>query len=546
MKEGNVSTNMQESRQLPSYSIKDKSLITKWKLPQKRIFSSSDIPSFQSSKAIANINGIVSLICTKISLVNVPLGALNDELVNFNSKGFHHSVTTSEKVMQKHRDTTSVETPPKFADEAESRSYSTVAKAILGILQKFKDLKDQTPPFPGPRRYGNFACRDWHDKLTSNIDSILDEAFFDLLHEAEKSENYLGLKNEIRYYLLGSFGSRERLDYGTGHELSFVSFLGCLVMIDLINREEMKGSEWLLILAGYYDLVKSLILSYTLEPAGSHGVWGLDDHFHLIYVFGACQLVDFKTLGANTEFQTSNTSINVMNYRMGLTPSSILNPDTLRRERDKNLYYNAISFIRMVKVGPFSEHSPILYEISASKNWEKIARGMLRMYYGEVLSKFPVVQHFYFGGVFFPWVDTNGHELRSSENQSELLSETPNAETHKNVDNGNRYIESVTSTMGTFYPDREDELSKLLQERRKVTSNGKVIRGITTSRDAGTDAQRQQHNPNTVHQTRVPWETKSGGNVAVDFTGTTRPAGPSESAGTTGQTGHSDTKVPWK
>ena len=524
---------MQESGQLPSYSLNDKSLTEKWKPPQKRIFSGVDIPSFQSSRAIANINGIVSLICTKISLVDVPAGALDDKLVDFSLKGFKHSVTASQTITPSNRNT-KVDAPPKFIDESESKGYSTITRAILSILKKFTDLKAQTPPFPGPRRYGNFACRDWHDKLTSNIDSILNDAFLDLLQEAEKSENYFGMKEEIKYYLLGSFGSRERLDYGTGHELSFVSFLGCLVMIDLIDRKEMKGSEWLLILAGYYDLVKSLILSYTLEPAGSHGVWGLDDHFHLVYVFGACQLVDFKTLGASPESQAPNISTKVMNYRMGLTPSSILNPDTLRRERDKNLYYNAISFIRMVKVGPFSEHSPILYEISASKNWEKIARGMLRMYYGEVLSKFPVVQHFYFGGVFFPWVDTNGQELRSSEGQSEALTETQNAQAHKNVDNGNRYNESVTSTMGTFYPDREDELSKLLQERRKVTTNERAAGGITSCRLVGTNSQRQHHNLNAVHQTRVPWETKKAGNVAASSTGPTGPAG------------LGDTKVPWK
>jgi serine/threonine-protein phosphatase 2A activator len=33
---------------------------------------------------------------------------------------------------------------------------------------------------------------------------------------------------EIKQYFLGGFGSSQRLDYGTGHELSFLAFLGCL------------------------------------------------------------------------------------------------------------------------------------------------------------------------------------------------------------------------------------------------------------------------------------------------------------------------------
>ncbi|KAL8946142.1 MAG: hypothetical protein Q9183_007945, partial [Haloplaca sp. 2 TL-2023] len=74
---------------------------------------------------------------------------------------------------------------------------------------------------------------------------------------------------------------------------------------------------------------------------------------------------------------------------------------TVSQERTKNLYFSAIGFIYDVKKGPFWEHSPMLYDISGVRaGWAKINKGMIKMYMAEVLSKFPVVQHLYFGSLF--------------------------------------------------------------------------------------------------------------------------------------------------
>jgi serine/threonine-protein phosphatase 2A activator len=65
------------------------------------------------------------------------------------------------------------------------------------------------------------------------------------------------------------------------------------------------------------------------------------------------------------------------------------------------MYFSAIGFIYDVKKGPFWEHSPVLYDISGIQaGWAKINKGMIKMYNAEVLSKFPVVQHFPFGSLF--------------------------------------------------------------------------------------------------------------------------------------------------
>ena len=95
----------------------------------------------------------------------------------------------------------------------------------------------------------------------------------------------------VEPYLLTSFGSFTRMDYGTGHETSFALFLLCLTLVRFFVPEPRVERQMVLnVYVRYLRLCWRLQDVYKLEPAGSHGVWGLDDYTFLSYIFGSAQL----------------------------------------------------------------------------------------------------------------------------------------------------------------------------------------------------------------------------------------------------------------
>ena len=118
-------------------------------------------------------------------------------------------------------------------------------------------------------------------------------------------------------------------------------------------------------MARYLDLVRKLIQRYTLEPAGSHGVWGLDDHSFLPYIFGSAQYG--PAIGETDPTPTEGS------LRDAPDPGNVAVATIVQKERRKNMYFGAIGFIYDVKKGPFWEHSPTLYDISGVRaGWGKI------------------------------------------------------------------------------------------------------------------------------------------------------------------------------
>jgi serine/threonine-protein phosphatase 2A activator len=111
---------------------------------------------------------------------------------------------------------------------------------MLGSISK---LIESAPPDTGPRRFGNVAFRQWFQLAEDAAPGLLHE-FLDgsgLVGREKRSTQRELLRDELKVYLIGSFGSAQRLDYGTGHELSFLAFLGCLWKIGLFQPGEEQA-----------------------------------------------------------------------------------------------------------------------------------------------------------------------------------------------------------------------------------------------------------------------------------------------------------------
>ncbi|KAJ8039296.1 Serine/threonine-protein phosphatase 2A activator [Holothuria leucospilota] len=302
----------------------------------------------------------------------------------------------------------------------DSCNISETCHKLIKMIDIIDEWAKEIPPLEQPQRFGNMAFRTWHTKLKEgSIDIVLNLssrlmslAAHESMSMACACRHYINLKVyvafpshidcapkvmsplqylpnatsyrdcfnyqlemnaetlikdvlpdsckdaslELKAYVTEGFGNYTRIDYGTGHEMNYAAFLCCLFKLRVLTEADSVAVVHH-VFNRYLKFMRYLQMRYRMEPAGSQGVWGLDDFQFLPYIWGSSQLLAHEKL----------------------SPKDFVNSD--------------------VKTGPFAEHSNQLWNISGVPHWTKVNSGLIKMYDNEVLGKFPVVQHFHFGNL---------------------------------------------------------------------------------------------------------------------------------------------------
>uniref|UniRef100_A0A915IFG5 Serine/threonine-protein phosphatase 2A activator n=1 Tax=Romanomermis culicivorax TaxID=13658 RepID=A0A915IFG5_ROMCU len=244
-----------------------------------------------------------------------------------------------------------------------AKPFSDVINRLIKLLDQLDALVDQIPPSDQPQRFGNKAYRVWHEKLIEDSDILIQQ----VLNDSALNDSIVELKS----YLQDSFGNATRIDYGTGHEACFLIFLLCLYSLKIIVDDNFLQLICI-VFERYLALCRKLQLVYRMEPAGSHGVWCLDDYQFLPFIFGSAQLIEDK------RFFPDNPN---------LTPDCYVKDGFAEKYADQFMFMGCIKFINQVKTGLFCEHSNQLWNISCVKEWRKVNQGLIKMYQNEVKNK---------------------------------------------------------------------------------------------------------------------------------------------------------------
>eukprot|EP00968_Pinguiococcus_pyrenoidosus_P000738 scaffold47_cov258-Pinguiococcus_pyrenoidosus.AAC.65 len=151
---------------------------------------------------------------------------------------------------------------------------SPVVQHLAALFTDFDRWIDEIPPLQQPMRFGNRAFCEWHRRLQAEGTRKVSSALVQGMHEAGadaeaerfrlREEGGEGLVEEASAYLLQCFGHHVRIDYGTGHETSFVMWWLSLRRAGAITENDTAAMVLEVFAKGYLGVVRRL----QVRPGG--------------------------------------------------------------------------------------------------------------------------------------------------------------------------------------------------------------------------------------------------------------------------------------
>ncbi|XP_052834795.1 serine/threonine-protein phosphatase 2A activator [Drosophila gunungcola] len=227
---------------------------------------------------------------------------------------------------------------------------------------------------------GNKSYRRWANSMLRDIFQMVEKAV-----PVRKCRHV----NELGVYLSGAFGSSTKIEYGTGHELSFMFFLCALFKAEILSREEDLAASALVLFERYLKFVRRLQVTYSVISSNWHGGYSLDKFQFVPFIWGFAQLC----------------------YEAPFSPQKMLDADTIEQYKREYMLIDCVGHMANTYIGTFARHSSQLWSLAALSSWTKIHRGLMFMYMEEILLDFDNLNGLRFGELMPFEEDKSGRHL---------------------------------------------------------------------------------------------------------------------------------------
>jgi len=228
-------------------SILDPSTAQNFIKPVKKIHESADVSAFLTSKAYTDIMTWVLQLNRSMFPLKLPDNTIQPWIIN-----------------------------------SDAIQYSAPIRQLQRLLLKLEDIIEEVPPDTGPRRFGNISFRRWCEVVESRASDLLKECLpTELLQKGSSDVEGATAETELKAYLMGSWGSGQRLDYGTGHELSFLAFLGGIWKLNGFPKADPGVEERAIVIGVVHPCVLQSLphrICFTVTDCHLLGIWNLSEN----------------------------------------------------------------------------------------------------------------------------------------------------------------------------------------------------------------------------------------------------------------------------